>query len=111
MVGSDCFSFVAYYLFALLIGSHAVEKLAKRRAKVATGRLLDDLTPFDRGFRLIAARRNVYVWILGGGFLLGAFPQSHAIICAWAAITAAVHLARSVWICSARGQRVIDSGM
>jgi len=48
---------------------------------MAKGRLLDDVAPFDRAFRLIAARRNVYVWILACGFLLGAFPQSYAIIC------------------------------
>src|SRR5213592_2454155 len=89
----------AFYFLALLIGSHLLDEFAKRRAKMATGRLLDDLAPFDRAFRLIAARRNVYVWILAGGFLLDALPQSYAIICAWAAFSAAVHLARSIWIC------------
>jgi hypothetical protein len=31
--------------------------------------------------------------------LLGAFPQSYAVICGWAAFSAAVHLVRSIWIC------------
>src|SRR5213079_2509506 len=53
-----------FYFFALLIGSHLLDEFAKRRAKMVKARLLDDLTPFDRAFRLIAARRNVYVWIL-----------------------------------------------
>jgi len=92
----------------LLIGSHLLDEFAKRRAKMAKGRLLDDVTPFDRAFRLIAARRNVYVWILTVGFLLHALPQSYAIICGWAAVSAAVHLARSIWICNARGSRVVD---
>ena len=99
----------AFYLLALLIGSHLLDEFVKRRAKMATGRLLDDLTPFDRAFRLIAARRNVYVWILACGFLLNAFPQSYAVICGWAAISAAVHLARSAWICNPRRRRVVDS--
>src|SRR5207248_4327413 len=99
----------AFYFLALLIGSHLLDEFAKRRAKMATGRLLDDIAPFDRAFRLIAARRNVYVWMLAGGFLLGAFPQSYAIICGWAAVTAAVHLVRSIWICSARRYRVVDT--
>src|SRR5438552_854778 len=60
---SGRFPSVSYFL-ALLIGSHLLDEFAKRRAKMATGRLLDDLAPFDRAFRLIAARRNVYVWIL-----------------------------------------------
>ena len=99
----------AFYLLALLIGSHLLDEFAKRKAKLATGRLLDDVAPFDRAFRLIAARRNVYVWLLAAGFLLGAFPQSYAIICGWAAVTAAVHLVRSVWICTVLRRRVADS--
>ena len=99
----------AFYFLAMLIGSHLLDEFVKRKAKMATGRLLDDVAPFDRVFRLIAARRNVYVWALAGGFLLGAFPQSYAIICGWAAVTAAVHLVRSVWICNAIGRRVVGS--
>ncbi|TMP91560.1 MAG: hypothetical protein E6L07_13355 [Verrucomicrobia bacterium] len=98
-----------FYFFALLIGSHLLDEFAKRRAKMVKGRLLDDLTPFDRAFRLIAARRNVYVWILACGFLLDAFPQSYAVICGWAAFSSAVHLMRSIWICNARRYRVADT--
>ena len=92
----------AFFFLALLIGSHLLDEFAKRRARMATGRLLDDLTPFDRTFRLIAARRNVYVWVLAIGFLLNALPQSYVIICGWAAFSAAVHLMRSIWICNGR---------
>jgi phosphatidylglycerophosphate synthase len=100
----------AFYFLALLIGSHLLDEFAKRRVKIARGRLLDDVAPFDRAFRLIAARRNVYVWILACGFLLCAFPQSYAIICGWAAISAAVHLVRSIWICdSSAVRRVVGS--
>jgi 1L-myo-inositol 1-phosphate cytidylyltransferase / CDP-L-myo-inositol myo-inositolphosphotransferase len=97
----------AFYFFALLVGSRLLHEFAQRRAKMAKGRLLDDVAPFDRAFRLIAARRNVYVWILACGFLLGAFPQSYAIICGWAAISAAVHLARSIWICDGSVRRLV----
>jgi phosphatidylglycerophosphate synthase len=99
----------AFICLGLLIGSHLLDEFAKRRAKAATGRLLDDLTPFDRGFRLIAARRNIYVWILAIGFLLNAFPQSYAFICGWAAFSAAVHLMRSIWICNMPGAQIIRS--
>jgi phosphatidylglycerophosphate synthase len=99
----------AFYFFALLFGSHLLDEFAKRRVKLLKARLLDDLTPFDRGFRLIAARRNVYVWVLACGLLLGTFPQSYAVICGWAAFSAAVHLVRSIWICTARRQPVIVS--
>jgi phosphatidylglycerophosphate synthase len=96
-----------FYFFALLVGSRLLDEFAQRGAKMAKGRLLDDVAPFDRAFRLIAARRNVYVWILACGFLLGAFPQSYAIICGWAAISAAVHLARSIWICDGSVRRFV----
>ena len=99
----------AFYFLALLIASHLLDEFAKRRVRIARGRLLDDVMPFDRAFRLIAARRNVYVWILACGFLLGAFPQTYAIICGWAAISAAIHLVRSVWLCNAQGAHVIAS--
>jgi phosphatidylglycerophosphate synthase len=97
-----------FYLFALLVESHLLDEFAKRRVKLAKGRLLDDVAPFDRAFRLIAARRNVYVWILACGFLLGNFPQTYAFICGWAAFSAAVHLVRVIWICKASARRVID---
>jgi phosphatidylglycerophosphate synthase len=96
-----------FYFFALLIGSHLLDEFAKHRAKMAKGRLLDDVTPFDRAFRLIAARRNVYVWMLACGFLLDAFPQSYAVICGWAAFSAAIHLVRSIWICDSAVRRFV----
>src|SRR5437763_4224170 len=96
-----------FYFFTLLIGSHLLDHFARRRTKMAKGRLLDDVAPFDRAFRLIAARRNVYVWILACGFLLRAFPQSYAIICGWAAFSAAVHLVRSIWICDGAVRRSV----
>jgi phosphatidylglycerophosphate synthase len=98
-----------FYFFTLLIGSHLLDHFARRRTKMAKGRLLDDVAPFDRVFRLIAARRNVYVWILACGFLLDAFPQSYAVICGWAAFSAAVHLVRSIWICNTQGPHVVGS--
>src|SRR5438034_88480 len=63
----------------------------------------------DRAFRLIAARRNVYVWILGCGFLLGALPKSYVVICGWAAFSAAVHLVRSIWICDGAVRRLVGT--
>jgi phosphatidylglycerophosphate synthase len=98
-----------FYFFTLLIGSHLLDHFARRRAKMAKGRLLDDVAPFDRAFRLIGARRNVYVWILTCGFFLHAFPQSYGVICGWAAVSAAVHLVRSIWICNTERPHVVGS--
>lgn len=89
----------AFYFLALFIGSDLVDRLAKRQAEIATGRQLVDIAPFDRAFRLIARNRNVYVWTLACGLLLGAVGQTYTTICVWAAVTAAIHLLRSLWIC------------
>jgi phosphatidylglycerophosphate synthase len=97
----------AFYFLALLIGSHVLNGFAKRGARAATGRLLDDVGQFDRAFRLIAARRNIYIWVLAFGFLLNALPQTYVFICGWAALTAVVHLLRSAWICNASRRRVV----
>src|SRR5215469_6767739 len=99
----------AFYFMGLLIASHLLDESAKRWAKIVKGRLLDDLTPVDRAFRLIAARRNIYVWILALGFLLNAFPQSYAIICGWATVSAVIHLVRSVWICNTPRFRIANT--
>jgi phosphatidylglycerophosphate synthase len=99
----------AFYFLALLIVSHVLDGFGKRRAHRATGRRLDDVAPFDRAFRLVAARRNVYVWLLACGFLINALPQTYVFICGWAAVTAAVHLLRSAWICNAPGHLVVGS--
>lgn len=65
-----------------------------------TGRMLDELTTFDRRFRAIAGRRNVYVMIFVAGFFPG-YP-AEAFVCAvtWAAITVAVHASRVLWVMS-----------
>jgi len=41
--------------------------------------------------------------------LLGAFPQSYAVICGWAAVSAAVHLVRSIWICDGAVRRFVGT--
>jgi phosphatidylglycerophosphate synthase len=97
----------AFYFLGLLIASHLLDESAKRWAKMVKGRLLDDITPFDRAFRLIAARRNIYVWILAFGFLLNALPQSYGIMCGWATVSAVVHLVRSIWICNGALRRFV----
>ncbi len=88
----------AFYFFWLLVGAHLLDALVKQRAKKLTGRLMDDVGPLDRAFRLIGARRNIYVWVLALGICLGHLAQTYAVICWWAVITLLVHLLRFIWI-------------
>ena len=44
--------------------------------------------------RLVGGRRNIYVWILALGLMLGTVAGAFKLIAWWEAVTAAVHLAR-----------------
>jgi len=52
---------------------------------------LDDANRFLRRFRLVAGRRNIYVWLMLPGFALGAPSLLFGAAVAWALITAATH--------------------
>ncbi len=62
------------------------------------GRMLDEVSTFDRRFRAIAGRRNVYVMMFVVGFFGG--HAAGAFVCAvtWALVTVAVHAARVGWL-------------
>jgi phosphatidylglycerophosphate synthase len=93
----------AFLYLALLIGSDLIDREAKRRSKLITGRLLDDVSGFDRLFRLVSGRRNVYVWILAVGLAVGRMPDAYRVIVIWAAASTAIHVVRAVTIW--RGRR------
>ncbi len=92
----------AFFFLALLLGADLVDREAKRRAKLSTGRLLDDVAPFDRAFRLLSGRRNIYVWLLAGGFWLGKGPGAYQTMAVWAGCSAAVHVGRAVRLAGRR---------
>jgi uncharacterized membrane protein required for colicin V production len=45
----------------------------------------------------VGGRRNIYVWILALGLILGNVAEAFKLIAWWEAVTAAVHLARAAW--------------
>ncbi len=85
----------AWPLLALLVGADLAGRLAKASVRRRTGRLLDDLTPFDRLVRLVGGRRNTYVWMLAGGLALRDPKAAYVAIGLWGALTSAVHVARA----------------
>ena len=95
----------AFLLLGLLLAADLVERGVRRRVKRTTGRDLDTIAPVDRLLRLVGGRRNIYVWILGAGVLLGRAGESYVVLCLWGAVTAALHLTRAAWILSARRRR------
>ena len=70
------------------------DSLLYAAAQRRTGVMLDELSTFDRRFRAIAGRRNVYVWFFVVGFFAGDAATAFACAVAWAGITVLVHAAR-----------------
>ena len=88
----------AWICFGVIMAAEGVDQLAKRAVKLRTGKLLDDVAPFDRFVRRIGARRDIYIWALVVGLACRAAPQTYFFCAAWGAITAAVHVARAIII-------------
>ena len=87
----------AFRYLLLLLGAEAAGGLAKWSIIHYRGRLIDELSGFDRAFRLVAGRRNIHVWILAAGVILGAPAKAFVAMASWEAITATVHIGRAGW--------------
>jgi phosphatidylglycerophosphate synthase len=77
-----------------LMASDFLDNMLYYAGHVWFGKQLDELGPFDRGFRLIAGRRNIYVWMWLFGFWAGLPAQACVAALAWALVTVGVHSVR-----------------
>src|SRR5580765_187600 len=84
----------AFSYLGLLIGAEVTNALARASIVRYYGKSITELGPFDRIFRLVGGRRNIYVWILALGLILGTVAGAFKLIAWWEAVTAAVHVAR-----------------
>jgi 1L-myo-inositol 1-phosphate cytidylyltransferase / CDP-L-myo-inositol myo-inositolphosphotransferase len=87
----------AFSYLSLLIGAEVLNALTRASIVRYYGKSISELGPFDRTFRLVGGRRNIYVWILALGLILGTVVGAFKLIAWWEAVTAAVHLARATW--------------
>src|SRR5262245_1570254 len=87
----------AFSYLGLLIGAEVLNALARASIVRYYGKSISELGHFDRIFRLVGGRRNIYVWILSLGRILGVVAGAFKLIARWEAVTAAVHLARGAW--------------
>jgi phosphatidylglycerophosphate synthase len=85
----------AFGYLLLLICAEAAAGGAKWSAKRISGRSIYELGSFDRLVRLVGGRRNVYIWILALGQLLGTSVLAFEFIAWWGAVTAAVQVWRA----------------
>jgi hypothetical protein len=81
----------------LLLVAEGIDGFAKGSVNFTIGKLIDELKAFERFVRLVGGRRNIYVWILALGLILGTVAGAFKLIACWEAVTAAVHLARVAW--------------
>ena len=88
----------AFLYLVLLMGAEGVAGLAKLSVIRSCGRTLDELGDFNRLVRLIGGRRNIYIWILALGVVLGAPAEAFKLMAGWAAITAAVQVLRAALV-------------
>jgi phosphatidylglycerophosphate synthase len=84
----------AFSYLGLLIGAEILDALARASIVRYYGKSMAELGPFDRIFRLVGGRRNIYVWILALGLIGGALAGAFKLIAWWEAVTAVVHLGR-----------------
>jgi 1L-myo-inositol 1-phosphate cytidylyltransferase / CDP-L-myo-inositol myo-inositolphosphotransferase len=77
-----------------LMLSDLLDNLLYYAGHVWLGKQLDELGPFDRGFRLIAGRRNIYAWMWMFGFWAGLPTYIFMAALAWALVTVGVHSVR-----------------
>ena len=87
----------AWKYLLLLLGAEAVDGVAKLSIIRRYGRLIDELSPLDRKIRFLGGRRNIYIWILAIGLLLGAPAQAFVVMVWWEVVTAILHVARAIW--------------
>jgi phosphatidylglycerophosphate synthase len=80
-----------------LMMSDLLDNLLYYAGHVWLGKQLDELGPFDRGFRLIAGRRNIYAWMWLLGFWAGLPTQVFVAALGWAIVTVGVHGTRLVY--------------
>src|SRR5262249_9006923 len=76
------------YLLLLLL-AEGLDGLAKASVYFTTGKVIDELGAFERFVRLVGGRRNIYIWILTIGFLLGA-PATAFVVMALLPVATAV---------------------
>jgi phosphatidylglycerophosphate synthase len=92
----------AFRYLLVLICAEAVAGLAKGSVVRFRGRSIDELGYFNRAVRLVGGRRNIYIWILALGILLGAPAQAFVLIAWWGAVTAAVQVPSAAFALWAR---------
>lgn len=82
------------WIGGMLMASDLFDKLLYMWGHNTFGKQLDELGPFERRFRLIGGRRNVYLWFFMLGFWSGNPTPVFIAASLWSLCTALIHSAR-----------------
>jgi phosphatidylglycerophosphate synthase len=93
----------AFVYLGLLLGAELLNALARTSIVRYCRKSIAELGRFDRLFRLVGGRRNIYVWILAVGLIFGNVAGAFKLIAWWELATAAVHVTRAAWAIGHRG--------
>jgi phosphatidylglycerophosphate synthase len=88
----------AYTILFVFFASDLLDRLAKRSVERQLARSLDDASRFDRLFRYVAGRRNIYTWLFTFCLAIGLPANGFIVLCFWGIATAAVHIVRALQI-------------
>ena len=80
-----------------LMACDLTDKLLYYLIHVRLHKELDELERFDRTFRLIGGRRNIYAWMFLFGFWAGYPVQALTVVFIWSLMTVGVHGIRVVY--------------
>jgi len=72
--------------------------------RLLQGHQIHDHRPFDRAFRWVAGRRNIYVWLFVVGALLGHVDRAYEVVLGWGAATMTVYLVRTAMAFAGRNK-------
>ena len=101
----------AFHYLALLLLAQAVDGALKSGVRFAAGKSIEELGAPEQLLHFVSGRRNVFVWLLTIGFLLGA-PAKAFVIMTWLAIvTAILHFPRAISVFRQRYRQSQFQGM
>ena len=80
-----------------LMACDLIDSLCYYLIHVRLGKELDELGGFDRAFRLVGGRRNIYMWMFLFGSWAGYPAHTFVAVFVWAAITVGVHGSRVIY--------------
>ena len=84
------------YLGLLLLGE-ALDGAGQAGIRLASEKRMQAPSLLNRLVRLIGGRRNIYIWVLTIGVILGAPAKSFVVMVWWELLTAAIDIPHAAW--------------